>query len=425
MARPSIFEILSLYTRRLSAFRPNARLYLLNVILSGAVFGIYRLLFNFYLQSLGFDQALMGQLTTTSNMTALLTVLPIGYLADRLGRKQSLLLSGFGIALSVAGSALYPAQTMLYIMNVLSGMAQALAGVTMSPFLMENSGEEERTYLFSFASGFQTASAFVGNWLGGNLPGWVGQARSVSETSSTAYSGALLVVAIGALLSLLPLFFLQRQRLSSAERSLFSPFAYAQQHPTMLAKLVGPMLITSIGAGLIMPFMNIFFRDVHAQPDPVIGAMFAWGSLAMGLGLLIAPVIAERTGKIQLVVITQALSIPFLILLGFAPLFWVSAAAYYVRLALMNMSGPIYQAFVMEQVEPESRATVASLTNMAWNFGWAFSPTISGWLQVRYGFAPAFAGTILMYTISTFLYWYFFWRGAKTGAPVQISVQAD
>ncbi|GAB4499266.1 MAG: MFS transporter [Anaerolineales bacterium] len=425
MARSSIVEILNLYTRRLSAFRPNARLYLLNVVLSGAAFGVYRLLFNFYLQSLGFDQALMGQLTTTSNMTALLTVLPIGYLADRLGRKQSLLISGFGIALSVIGSALYPAQGVLYAMNVLSGMAQALAGVTMSPFLMENSGEEERTYLFSFASGLQTASAFVGNWLGGNLPSWVGQARAVSETSSTAYSGALLVVAIGALLSLLPLFFLQRQRLSSAERSLFSPFAYAQQHPAMLAKLVGPMLITSIGAGLIMPFMNIFFRDVHAQPDPVIGTMFAWGSLAMGLGLLIAPAIAERTGKIQLVVITQALSIPFLILLGFAPIFWLSAAAYYVRLALMNMSGPVYQAFVMEQVEPESRATVASLTNMAWNFGWAFSPTVSGWLQVRYGFAPAFAGTILMYTISTFLYWYFFWHGAKKALPVQVLVQAD
>lgn len=425
MTRPSIIRILNLYTRRLAAFRPNARLYLLNVVLSGAALGVYGLLFNFYLQSLGFNQALMGQLTTISNMTALFTVLPLGYLADRLGRKQSLLLSGVGVALSVAGCALYPQQLMLYAMNVLSGMAQALAGVTMAPFLMENSGEEERTYLFSFASGLQTASAFVGNWLGGNLPGWVGQIRSVSETSSTAYSGALLIVAIGALLSLLPLFFLQRQRLSSAERSLFSPFAYAQQHPAMLAKLVGPMVITSIGAGLIMPFMNIFFRQVHHQPDPVIGAMFAWGSLAMGLGLLIAPAIAERTGKIQLVVITQALSIPFLVLLGFAPAFWVSAAAYYVRLALMNMSGPVYQAFIMEQVEPASRATVASLTNIAWNFGRAFSPTISGALQVRYGFAPAFAGTILLYSISTFLYWYFFWYRAEKVLQVQVSVRVD
>ncbi len=89
-----------------------------------------------------------------------------------------------------------------------------------------------------------------------------------------------------------------------------------------------------------MPFMNVFFRQVHGLPDPVIGTLFAWGSLSMGIGLLIAPPLADRFGKIQLVVITQALSIPFLILLGFSPWLWLATAAYYIRVALMNMSGP-------------------------------------------------------------------------------------
>ena len=170
------------------------------------------------------------------------------------------------------------------------------------------------------------------------------------------------------------------------------------------------MLITSLGAGLVMPFMNVFFRTVHHQPDQTIGTIFAWGSLAMGLGLLIAPVLAERFGKIQMVVITQGLSVPFLILLGFSPLFWMSAAAYYVRLTLMNMSSPIYETFVMEKVEPSARAMVAALVSMAWSFGWTFSPSISGALQVRYGFSLPFIGTISMYIIAIVLYWVFFWR---------------
>jgi MFS family permease len=143
----------------------------------------------------------------------------------------------------------------------------------------------------------------------------------------------------------------------------------------------------------------------------VIGSIFAWGSLSMGIGLLIAPPLADRMGKIQLVVITQGLSIPFLIMLGFAPWFWLSVVAYYVRVALMNMSSPVYQTFVMERVEPKARATVASLNSMAWNFGWAFSPTVSGLLQVRYGFGPSFTGTIILYMVSVILYWAFFWRG--------------
>jgi MFS family permease len=405
----SVRQISKEYANHTRAFRPNARLYLLNVVITGAAMGVYRLLFNFFVLSLGFDEALLGSLITVSSLTALLAALPMGYLADLIGRKMALVISGILTSLSIFAMVLFPHEGMFYAMNIVSGLAQSLAAVTMAPFLMENSGEEERTYLFSISSGLQMAMASVGNWIGGYLPTWVAQTKGVPPTSGTAYSGALLAIAVTLAVGIIPLLLLREKRLEHSERSVFAPLSYASKHPAHLGKLILPMLLTSIGAGLIMPFMNVFFRVVHNQPDPVIGSLFAWGSLAMGVGLLIAPPLADRIGKIQLVVITQGLSIPFLILLGYAPWFWVSAAAYYIRLALMNMSGPVYQTFVMEQVEPSARATVASLVSMSWNFGWAFSPMISGWMQVNYGFGMPYLGTIILYTISVFLYWYFFW----------------
>ncbi len=108
----------------------------------------------------------------------------------------------------------------------------------------------------------------------------------------------------------------------------------------------------------------------------------------MGIGFIMAPAFADKYGKIKVVVITQALSIPFLILLGFSPWFSLSLVAYFFRVILMNMSSPVYQTFVMEQVNSESRAMVASLNSMVSSFGRAFSPTISGWMQVSYGFGP-------------------------------------
>jgi MFS family permease len=325
------------------------------------------------------------------------------------------------ISLSILSMVLWPGEGVFYAANMLFGMGQSLAVVSMGPFLMENSGEQERTYLFSFSSGLQMASASAGNWIGGYLPTWVAGWRGVQPTESTAYAGALLVVAMMYVVSLAPLALLRTPRLELSERSFFAPIEYARRHPKMLGKLVLPMLVTAIGAGLLMPFMNVFFRQVHHQPDPVIGALFAWGSLAMGIGLLIAPPLAERMGKIEVVVVTQALSIPFLILLGFAPWFWMSAIAYYVRLALMNMSSPVYNTFVMEQVEPSARATVASLVSMSWSFGWSFSPMISGWLQVNYGFPPVFLGTITLYCVSIYLYWVFFWKGAEKRLPSPVT----
>ncbi|HMZ06083.1 MAG TPA: MFS transporter [Anaerolineales bacterium] len=414
---PKILIALNEYGTQIRAFKPNARLYLLNVIITGAVMGIFRLIFNFYALSLGFDEALLGSLITASSFVALIAALPMGYLADIIGRKGSLILSGILLAVSILAMSIWRTEETFYIMNALSGLAQSLAGVTMSPFLMENSDEKERTYLFSFGQGLQMTMASVGNWIGGYLPTWMGHAQNVSATSSAAYGNSVLIAGLGALIATLPLLFIKSPNITRSQRTVFAPFEFAKKNPSLLVKLVLPMLITSIGAGLIMPFMNVFFRVVHHQPDPVIGTLFAWGSLAMGIGLLIAPPLAERFGKIQVVVITQAISIPFLILLGFSPIFWIGAATYYIRLALMNMSSPVYQTFVMEHVEPSARATVASLTSMAWNFGWAFSPTISGWLQVKYGFIPPFIGTITLYTISVFMYWAFFWRGKLESIP--------
>jgi len=416
-------DVLHTYWTRVKQFSPNARLYLASAILTGAALGVYQLLFNFYVISLNMDVNIAGQLASMNSTTALVLAVPMGYLADILGRKKSLIISGATVSLAIAGMVVWPVKWILFAMAALLGAAQSLSAVTMSPFLLENSGEQERTYLFSLGSGALMTASFVGNSIGGNLPSWIATRQGVSPTSSTAYAGALAIVAVVSISGLIPYFFMRMPHLEKSKRALFAPFAYAAKKPAMLGKLILPILVTSIGAGLLMPFMNIFFRVAYQQPDPVIGNLLAWGALAMGVGLLIAPVLADRFGKIQVVVITQGLSIPFLALLGFAPWFWLSGFAYYIRIALMNMSTPVYQTFVMERVEQGARATVASLVNMANNFGRAFSPSISGWMQVNYGFGPVYAGVLILYTISVYLYWKFFWS-AKT-AMVPIPAPAD
>lgn len=401
---------LTTYGARIHAFRPNARRYLVYMIFFGVGMGVFQLLYNFYVLSLGYDESLLGNLITVNNSTALLAAIPMGYLADRLGRKRAIMSSTVAYAVGVVSMVLFPGMIVFFAMNVVLGLAQSLSTVVQSPFLMENSGEEERTYLFSLSFGLRMTAMFVGNWIGGYLPSWLGLWRHVPSTSSAAYGLALGAIVMIILLGLLPLSRLQGDRSGpDEERALFMPLSYFRVHFATFSKLVLPILVTSFGAGLFMPFMNVFFRQVHGQSDQAIGTLFAWGSLAMAIGFLFAPVIAEKFGKIQLVVFTQLLSIPFLILLGFSPWFGLAALAYYARLALMNMSNPVYQTFVMEHVKPEARATAASLVSMAWSSGRAFSPTVSGYLQVGYGFDPVFSLVIVLYSMSVYLYWKFFW----------------
>src|SRR4030067_3535232 len=111
------------YGNHLGAFQPNARLYLVYAIIAGVAMGIFRLLFNFYVLALGFDEKLLGNLVTTSSITALVFALPMGYLADILGGHVSLLLSGALICLTVGMMVLWPVAASLYAMNILSGGA--------------------------------------------------------------------------------------------------------------------------------------------------------------------------------------------------------------------------------------------------------------------------------------------------------------
>lgn len=439
------------YSDKLRLFQRNARLYLAFTAVSGVALGVYRLLYNFYVLGLGFDEALLGRLITTSSLAALLAALPAGYVSDRMGRKVTLLTAGVTMAGAAFGMVLWPSSLGLYLMNALLGVSQALAGVTLGPFLMENSSEEERTYLFSFASGINMIAGFVGSWLGGTLPTWLSQAlrylpqrlpalgawlrdsgretlliavESATPESVTAYAASLVVIGFLALSAVIPLALIRRARLPHDDLAKqLTPITYARRNPGPLAMLIGPVLITSLGAGLFMPFMNVFYRNTFDASDQTIGTLFASASLAMAVGLLIAPPLADRYGKIQLVVVSQSLSIPFLILLGYSPWFGLSAAAYLVRLALMNMSTPVYQAFVMEHAPREARATVASLVSMSWNVGWAFSPSLSGWMQVSYGFGPVFGGVIVTYVVAIYMYWRFFLRESPEaeGRPVSVT----
>lgn len=404
------------YLARVKAFSPNARKYLLGIMLYGAAIGIFQLLFNFYVLSLGYNEAVLGNLVTARSATTLIVALPVGYLADRIGKKLAFVIGQGAVGAAILLMILFPSLPMFLLMNIVIGFAQSLAAVAMGPFLMENSGEVERTYLFSFSSGLRMTAVSIGEWVGGFLPTWIARSRGALPTSASAYSGALAFVSVGVALSLIPGFLIRQQKQTRAERATFAPLSYMRRRPGELTRLILPLLLTSVGAGMIMPFMNVFFRNVHRLSDASIGILFAWGSLAMGIGLLLAPALAERFGKIRVVVATQGLSIPFLALLGFSPWLAVAAVAYYVRLVLMNMSGPVYTTFTMEQVDPESRAMVASLSTMASNFGWAFSPTLSGYFQVRYGFGPSFAITILFYIVSVVMYYVWFWGKRKPNA---------
>ena len=74
----------------------------------------------------------------------------------------------------------------------------------------------------------------------------------------------------------------------------------------------------------------------------------------------------------------------------------------------------------MEQTPEHEQGYVSSVLNIAWQIGWSVGPYLSGLVQVRYGFAPLFITTTILYLLAIGVTWKFFGRTENVPAPVAI-----
>jgi len=399
------------YARQLKSFSPNAQAFLLSVVITGVSFSIYQLIFNLFIVSQGYSRSFLGSLQSMPNLIALIGTIPAGVLVDRIGRKRSILLASVLRTAATLGIVVAPGPVWLQLSVIGFGIAQSLGMVSSAPFMMENSTPEERNTLFSANFGLQTLVGFAGTFVGGYLPTWFGGLFRAGVESPTAYAATLGVTVLLSTLSILPLLAIKEARRPEAVVRSIWPW-HNLSDVGLVVRIFMPNIVISMGAAILIPYMNLFFKQTFEIPDKTLGTIFSVSAIITGLATLASPLLAHRWGRIRALVITQLASIPFLLTIGFSPWFGVAAVGMWVRAALMNMGNPLYTAFAMEQVHERERATVSGLMGVSWNIGWTIGPFLSGYMQQNpnIGFKPIFVITCTLYVIAAVLEKVFFQR---------------
>ncbi len=398
------------FLRYFEQFQPNARLFLLATVISGITQSGFQLFFNIYLRTRGFDFDFIGLLNAIPSGAALLVGVPMGLLSDRIGARRAMLI-GLSVATLAAWGLVTGATPFLMMaMAAVMGVANSLYFLSMAPFMMKASGERERTLLFSLNFGLTTLSGALGNLVAGQLPAWFGSALGVGAESALAYQAVLVAAIFGGGFSLLPVWLIREARWPGPRRE--PPLGLQDLRnlvrPSVL-RMALPNIIIGFGAATLIPYLALFFKGKFPISDGELGLLYSLGSITTGLATVVGPRLAERLGgKVRAVVFTQGASVAFLLLVGFAPAFWLSGLAFLIRGALMNMSNPLYSAFAMERTPERERAAVNSVMQLMWEVGWTVGPYLSGVVQARYGFAPLFLSTAVLYSLAIVLTWAFF-----------------
>lgn len=397
----------------LSFSRP-ARLFLLSTLFSWMGYGIHQVLFNLYLVEGGFQEAFVGRIVALNGVGLALAALPAGWLAERRGRRFCLILGCTIYGVGHMARALVLTPGVLYGGSFLAGVGQALIAIAAAPFLSEHSTSRERTHLFSAFFASELLAGVIGSLVGGALP------AALRGLPFMAPGGMLLAYRLtlvaGALLDFAAILPLQRMRGLVEAPHEHGGEAADPVHRRKLRPIAVNAFLIGAGAGLVIPFMNLYFKTRFQCSSRQIGMFFAVAQVGTALAMLLGPAVARRLGKLRTATLSQLLSLPFLVTLGAERRLGTAVAAFWFRATLMQASTPLINTFVMETLPPSLRARSASFTNLVWNLGWATSAILAGAVIQRFGYAVPFYVTATLYAGATVWFYVSFRRTPEIGA---------
>ena len=378
----------------------------------------------------------------------MLVAFPASVASDRFGRRVILIVGVLAATLATAGLIVSSSPLLIIALVALLAAGQQAFGVVTVPFLTEHSHREHRAELFSVQYAMTTITSVGAAILGSLVAVVAASAWGLRSGDPGVYRILLVLMVVFGALGIIALLRLRDDRprrpaARTAEQRpgdawagepialregsrprTISRFGLVVHDRRLFAKLLIPGFLTALGAGQVIPFLNVFVEGKFQLSLASLNLVFAISALGTTIAILLQPLLARRVGKVGSVVLVQAASIPFILVLGFSPLLWTVVLALTVRNSLMNAGSPMVNAFSQEMVRRDERATLAAAQSLLWSLGWIIAGTWYSVLQATLGFELGYTVNFVtittLYTLATILYWAWFHdaeraSGARSG----------
>lgn len=180
----------------------------------------------------------------------------------------------------------------------------------------------------------------------------------------------------------------------------------------IIARAMIPTSIIALGAGFTIPFMSLFFSNVHGMTTAEFSYMSFAASFIVAYAALWVPKIKEGIGYKRAVPLTQSLAIMALVTMAttqyyntLSVSFYIAIIFYLLRQPLMNIAAPMTSDITMKYVGERNREMTSGLTSAIWSGSTFFSAIIFGILRgLDVDYVNIFLITAGMYMIG--VVWY-------------------
>jgi predicted MFS family arabinose efflux permease len=390
-------------SRALNSLLPTSRdvkLLLLAGFFLGFGFMGFGLILNLYFKALGYEEGIIGNFISARSMATMAIAIPAAFLARRLRLKPMLITS----SLVTTGAALLvvirPEVAPIAIGLIVVGLFDSFGWIIRGPMIMKGTESQHQTRLFSIHSALMITSSIFGTLLAGALPD-IFRKYGYNEIEGFRIS---LIVHIGiAFLAIFPVMFLHTRKVVDDHTE---HFFHVKTSWLLILRLASPHVLVGLGAGMSIPFLNLYFRDIFNLTPFNLGILFSGSQALMITGTLIAPWFAGRWGRIKTVIVFQMLSVPFLFILSVSGNVWLSMSAFLARASLMNMAQPLVSNFSLEKTHEHDHPLMSSIMTVAWLASFGVTANIGGWLIEEFGYFWPLNLTLAAYVISSVMYFF-------------------
>ncbi len=360
------------------------------------------LILNIYLAKNGFSDPEIANFISYRFLAVMLLAFPLGFYIKGRPLKPFFIIGSLGVPLFsifLIIAIKYFLYSLLPVLFILLGLFFTLFQVSTLPYIMRNTNTDSHSHAISL----NYATHSFGTIISGIIIFIFSQfMRDVDEGS----------ILIGiSIFSFLSLFYLLKIKVD-----VVFPVKNVVQLKSynwlLIIKAVIPTLIIAIGAGLTIPFINLFFFHNFQTGSAGFSIIGAIASLLVACTALLVPELKNMLGFRAGITYTQITAIIALVALAstefFNNYFWafpLAVICYWIRTPLMNMAAPMTSELTMNYVGKENQEMLSAIMAAIWSGSWFFSSQIFRFLKSEgLLYAQIFYITAVLYALGVFMY---------------------
>ena len=404
-------------------FTTNARWILLWSAIAGlATATSYQMLPN-YLEAVGFESSDILRLSSWPAVVATLTALPAGVLAHRAGAKRLLLLGVclmFGTMIASAATTSIGWSKWLLIARTVGGTTIAVASV---PLMAENSAGYQRVRLFCYAAGLSLLAYVFGPYLYVKTLHGAMAVLKLESINLTAHRIAQAFLAVVLLVSVVPLSRIKRldQWNTYSDGSSYEALF---QRPVRLARLFAPLVPIQFGSCLVSFFMFLFYADRFAADSASLITPLLLRSLGAGILAFALPAFSRRLSPERLTLILVLLALVGLGAMGFAPSVGWSKLGFFLRGILMGLAAPLFTVIILDRLPSRQWPVASAMLVVAWPNS-MIAPLLGSLIRIKSGYDTLIGVVMACYLLAAILIWLLIHRRPRDVQTEAIQLHSD